>query len=84
VFARHAAPGAVLMFNSGPEAGEAVGTYRGDFLYHASLSAAEYTALLGGIGFDVVAHVVEDWKDGGGRTVWMARARGDGTPADYS
>ena len=38
VFARHAAPSAVLMFNSGPANGESVGEYRGDPLYHASLS----------------------------------------------
>src|SRR5271166_6116883 len=30
VFARHATPSAVLMFNSGPAYGEAVGEYRGD------------------------------------------------------
>ena len=29
VFARHAAPSAVLMFNSGPVYSESVGTYRG-------------------------------------------------------
>jgi SAM-dependent methyltransferase len=75
VFAQHAAPSAVLMFNSGPDHGEAVGEYRGDPLYHASLSPDEYTALLGGIGFEVIAHVVEDWKTGGGRTVWLARGR---------
>ncbi|QPF87868.1 class I SAM-dependent methyltransferase [Bradyrhizobium genosp. L] len=74
VFARHAGPSAVLMFNSGPSAGEIVGQYRGDPLYHASLGAAEYTALLDGIGFDVIAHVVED-RTGGGRTVWLARRR---------
>jgi SAM-dependent methyltransferase len=74
VFARHAAQSAVLMFNSGPAHGESVGTYRGDVLYHASLSPEEYTALLGSIGFEVVAHAVEDWETGGGRTVWLARA----------
>ena len=42
VFARHAAPYAVLMFNSGPAYGEAVGEYRGEPLYHASLNADEY------------------------------------------
>ena len=73
VFARHAAPSAVLMFNSGPTCGESVGIYRGDPLYHASLNPDEYGALLGQIGFEVVAHVVEDWETGGGRTVWLAR-----------
>ena len=73
VFARHAAPSAVLMFNGGPDYGEGVGSYRGDPLYHASLNPDEYTALLCSIGFEVVAHAVEDWQTGGGRTVWLAR-----------
>ena len=77
VFARHAAPSTVLMFNSGPSYGEAVGAYRGDPLYHASLSPEEYMSLLEGIGFDLVAHAAEDWATGGGRTVWLARARGN-------
>jgi hypothetical protein len=75
VFARQAAPSAVLMFNSGPEHGEAIGEYRGDPLYHASLSGDEYRDLLCGFGFDVVAHAVEDWRTGGGRTIWLAQAR---------
>jgi len=74
VFAHHAAAEAVLMFNSGPSHGEAIGAYRGDPLYHASLSPEEYRELLDGIGFEVVAHAVEDWETGGGRTVWLARA----------
>jgi cyclopropane fatty-acyl-phospholipid synthase-like methyltransferase len=79
VFARHAKPSTVLMFNSGPAHGEAVGEYRGDPLYHASLSPDEYTSLLDSIGFEVFAHAVEDWQTGGGRTVWLARARADRT-----
>jgi len=75
VFARHAAPATVLMFNSGPAYGEGVGSYRGDPLYHASLNPDEYTTLLGNIGFEVVAHAVEDWQTGGGRTVWLTRIR---------
>jgi len=42
-------------------------------LYHASLSPDEYTSLLDSIGFEVIAHVVEDWQTGGGRTVWLTR-----------
>lgn len=75
VFAGHAGSAAVLMFNSGPDHGEAVGEYRGDPLYHASLSPDAYATLLDGIGFAVIAHTVEDWNTGGGRTVWLARAR---------
>jgi SAM-dependent methyltransferase len=77
VFARHAARSAVLMFNSGPAHGEGVGEYRGDPVYHASLSLDEYRSLLGSIGFGIVAHAVEDWQTGGGRTVWLTRAHLD-------
>jgi SAM-dependent methyltransferase len=77
VFARHAAPSAALMFNSGPAHGEGVGEYRGDPLYHASLNPDEYTALLDSIGFEVISHAVKDWQTGGGRTVWLARAPAD-------
>jgi len=42
VFAAHASAGAWLMFNAGPRHGEAIGSYRGDPLYHASLSPGEY------------------------------------------
>lgn len=72
VFAAHASNSAVLMFNTGPAYGEAIGTYRGDPLYHASLDAVEYRALLARFGFEVTAHVVEDLQ-AGGRTVWLAR-----------
>jgi hypothetical protein len=74
VFARHAASSAVLMFNTGPQHGEAIGNFRGDPLYHASLSPTEYAGLLAKIGFDIVSHVVED-AQAGGRTVWLASSR---------
>ncbi|WP_431858587.1 class I SAM-dependent methyltransferase [Azospirillum sp.] len=73
VFQRHAAPGAALMFTSGPAHGVAIGAYRGEPLYHASLDAAEYRALLDAHGFAVVAHAVED-PACGGHTIWLARA----------
>ncbi|WP_312011819.1 MULTISPECIES: hypothetical protein [unclassified Bradyrhizobium] len=60
------------MFTSGPAHGEAIGSYRGEPLYHASLDATEYRVLLCANGFDVVAHVVED-PDCGGHTVWLAQ-----------
>lgn len=72
IFARHADRGAALMFTSGPAQGEAIGTYGGEPLYHASLDGAEYHALLRAHGFAVVAHKVED-PDCGGHTVWLAR-----------
>src|SRR5215470_2938673 len=56
VFAAHAAKGTMLMFNTGPAYGEAIGSYRGDPLYHASLDAAEYEDLLVRSGFELVEH----------------------------
>jgi hypothetical protein len=50
IFAVHAAPAAILMFNAGFGHGEAVGSYWGDPLYHASLDASEYEALLADFG----------------------------------
>jgi cyclopropane fatty-acyl-phospholipid synthase-like methyltransferase len=75
VFRAHAAPCAALMFNAGSSHGEAIGTYRGDPLYHASLSPGEYETLLDASGFDIVAHAIEDWQSAGGRSVWLARSR---------
>jgi SAM-dependent methyltransferase len=74
VFRRHAAEGAPLLFTSGPSAGEAIGIFEGDPLYHASLDASEYRSLLDRYGFDVVAHAVEA-PDCGRHTIWMARRR---------
>jgi trans-aconitate methyltransferase len=74
VFRAHAAPRAALMFTSGPEYGVAMGTFEGEPLYHASLNGAEYHALLGENGFDVVAHAVED-PTCGRHTIWLARLR---------
>jgi hypothetical protein len=74
VFAAHAAPGAMLMFNAGPEHGEAIGNYRGDPLYHASLDSTEYETLIGKSGFELLAHAAND-PQAGGRTVWLARSR---------
>lgn len=74
VFRQHAAPHATLMFTSGPSHGEAIGTFGGEPLYHASLDAAEYRALLHENGFGVVAHAVED-PACGHHTIWLAQLR---------
>jgi SAM-dependent methyltransferase len=73
VFAAHAAPGAVLMFSAGLDHGVAVGSYRGDPLYHASLAAEEYRGLLANSGFELIEHSVHDLTKGG-RIFWLARA----------
>jgi len=72
LFALHAAPAAVLMFNAGFGHGEAIGSYRGDPLYHASLDASEYQALLAESGFELIAHSINDLAKGG-RIFWLAR-----------
>jgi trans-aconitate methyltransferase len=72
IFKHHAAAGAALMFTSGPSAGEQIGRYRGEPLYHASLDSAEYRTILHDNGFDVVSHVVAD-PACGEHTIWLAR-----------
>jgi SAM-dependent methyltransferase len=74
IFARHAAPGAALMFTSGPAGGEAIGSFQGEPLYHSSLDAAEYRELLADNGFAVVAHQAED-PDCGHHTIWLSQRR---------
>lgn len=73
LFKAHAAQGAALIFTSGPSHGEAIGTFQGETLYHASLAPEEYERLLAEHGFSVLDHVAED-KDCGGHTIWLARA----------
>jgi len=72
IFKRHASPGAALMFTSGGAHGEAIGSYHGEPLYHASLAPEEYRTLLESTGFRVVAHL-ED-PNCGGHTIWLAQA----------
>lgn len=74
VFGRHAAPRAALMFTSGPSHGEAIGTFEGEPLFHASLDPSQYRALLDASGFEMVAHITEDINCGG-HTVCVAKAR---------
>lgn len=74
-FARHARDGAPLMFTSGTSAGEVIGSYRGEPLYHASLDPTEYEDLLSGNGFEVRSFVPDD-PACGNHTVWLARRIG--------
>jgi cyclopropane fatty-acyl-phospholipid synthase-like methyltransferase len=71
-FASHAAPGAPLMFTSGPAHGETTGSYCGEPLYHGSLSPSEYESLMTTNGFRVLAYLAND-PDCGEHTVWLAR-----------
>jgi SAM-dependent methyltransferase len=72
LFRRHAAPGAALMFTSGPRGGEAIGSMYGEPLYHASLAPDEYRALLDEHGFTVVSYDPEDPRCGR-HTIWLAQ-----------
>jgi cyclopropane fatty-acyl-phospholipid synthase-like methyltransferase len=76
VFDAHANDQAVLMFNTGPEHGEATSTFtfEGEPLYHASLAPDEYRDLLDHHGFQVVHHVANDRRSGG-RTAWLCRRK---------
>jgi len=71
IFAAHSAPGTVLTFNSGHVAGESIGTFEGEPLYHASLDAGEYRALIAGAGFRLIDHILEDAGQGD-LTAWLA------------
>lgn len=72
IFAAHLAEGGALMFTSGPRAGQAVGSFQGEPLYHASLNPEDYRRLLAAHGLDVIDHVAED-ATCGGHTIWLAR-----------
>jgi SAM-dependent methyltransferase len=71
-FKRLSLPGAALMFTSGTEFGERIGSFGGQPLYHGSLDSAEYRHLLWSNDFDVVQHI-EDDSTCGGATIWLAR-----------
>lgn len=70
-FARHAAPDSVLLFTSGGSLGEAIGSLRGEPLYHASLDPQEYESLLVANQYVVRDHVVNDPQCH--RTIWLAQ-----------
>lgn len=72
IFGRLAAPGAALMFTSGPVADVRIGSFEGEPLYHASLDGEEYRALLRDNGFEVLDYRAED-PDCGLHTIWLAR-----------
>jgi SAM-dependent methyltransferase len=71
-FAAHAAPGAPLIFASGPMHGEAIGEWQGEPLYHASLSQEEYRSLLQANGFELVSFRA-GMPIADGPSVWIAR-----------
>jgi len=76
-FWAHARARTVLLFTTGPEAGEVIGHAGGEPVYHASLAPDEYRGLLASHGFDVIAFTAED-PDCNGHSVWLARYAGAG------
>lgn len=71
VFALHLKANGVLLFTSGPEAGEVWSNNGGENLYHASLSPDEYKTLLQQHGFTSIEYKISD-PECGDATVWMA------------
>jgi SAM-dependent methyltransferase len=72
IFSAHAAPGALLMFTSGPHAGVAMGEWQGEPLFHDSLAQDEYRALLAANGFEVLRFTAGE-PLAQGPSVWLAR-----------
>lgn len=56
-----------------PVNGEAIGSYRRDPLYHASLDPSDDEALLADGGFELIEHSINDPAKGS-RIFWLARA----------
>ncbi len=75
VFAAHAAPGARLLFTSGPSHGEAWGTVGKSEVYHMSLAPNVYRALLNQNGFAEVWFRPDD-AELMGHSVWLAEFTG--------
>lgn len=71
-FANHLNNDGILLFTSGPDAGEVWGENGGENLYHASLSPSEYKELLSDHGFSLLDHKIEDHTCGDA-TIWMAQ-----------
>lgn len=65
---RHGAVGATVLFNAGPVEGEAIGQWRGEPLYHASLSPDDYRAIL-----DAQGYVPDAASTLADTSVWLAR-----------
>ncbi len=73
--AGHVRPGGALLFTCGWEEAEywnAMGGHPTARMFNASLSSAEYRAILTGAGLSVLRHAVADPRVAG-RTYWLAR-----------
>lgn len=72
IFANHLKSKGVLMFTSGPKAGEVWSDNGGEELYHASLDPDEYKELLEKYGFELIQYKIND-ENCNGHTVWLAK-----------
>ncbi|MGL5741067.1 MAG: class I SAM-dependent methyltransferase [Legionella sp.] len=72
LFASLLKPKGLLLFTSGPDAGEVWGKNGGYDLYHASLSPQEYEQILQQNRLQIVMHRIED-PNCGDATVWLAQ-----------
>ncbi|MDP3340892.1 trans-aconitate 2-methyltransferase [Frigidibacter sp.] len=72
--AAHLTPGGRLLFTCGPDAGEPIGTVGGESVYHASLTPAEYAAVLEAAGLLPRLFIAEDPATQG-RSLWLAERR---------
>lgn len=70
-------PGGVLLFTSGTEDGEVIGSFEGRPLYHASLAESEYRTRL--TAFDLLDFVHTD-PNIGNHTIWLARLTTPSSP----
>lgn len=71
-FSNHLNHEGLLLFTTGPEAGEIWSDNGGESLYHASLNPEEYKALLIKHGFELLDHKIND-TNCHNHTIWLAR-----------
>ena len=70
--ARVLRPGAPLLFTAAPKAGDTIGIWRGEPLYHGGLDPAETDAVLMASGLQILQRRLSD-PNCGGASVWLAR-----------
>jgi 2-polyprenyl-3-methyl-5-hydroxy-6-metoxy-1,4-benzoquinol methylase len=72
VFTNHLKNNGLLMFTTGPKAGEIWSDNGGEKLYHASLAPDEYKELLDKHNFELIQYKIND-KNCNYHTVWLAK-----------
>jgi len=72
IFSKHLNDNGILLFTSGPDAGEIWSDNGGENLYHASLSPDEYKQILIQNGFELLDYKIAD-ETCRGSTIWLAK-----------